>query len=477
MNVHGYIQATLAAFFVITLSSCGGGGDEDSQVAIGIGGTGITASGTIDGFGSIFVNGVEFETDSASVVLDSSAAGEADLRLGMVVSVSGTVEQNGLVGTANHIEFDDEVQGPITAITLGADDTTKTLTVFGVSVFVDQTATTFDDVTYGTLALNDVIEVSGFFDSATLLRATRIEKKEDFVAGVSEIEVKGVVAGLTDELFMLGALTIDYSTADLSNVSGGGLAVGMNVEVKGTLSGTHVSATDIETEEGPFDADEDHVSLEGIITDFIDAGNFTVAGQAINAANAELEPANLLLQNGLQVELEGAMVNGVLIADEVEARSGEVKLSATVQSLDVANGVGTVTLEFAAGTVSFSIDNKTELGDETDTFDPLQLADIRAGDFLTVKALINGDQIIATEVRLEHPNQEKVRGPVDSFISNSEITLLGLTFSTAGAEFEDDNNNSVSSTTFYSQLSNGAIVEVEDDLPADGVADEVELKD
>jgi Domain of unknown function (DUF5666) len=171
------------------------------------------------------------------------------------------------------------------------------------------------------------------------------------------------------------------------------------------------------------------------------------------------------------------MVNGVLIADEVEARSGEVKLSATVQSLDVANGVGTVTLEFAAGTVSFSIDNKTELGDETDTFDPLQLADIRAGDFLTVKALINGDQIIATEVRLEHPNQEKVRGPVDSFISNSEITLLGLTFSTAGAEFEDDNNNSVSSTTFYSQLSNGAIVEVEDDLPADGVADEVELKD
>jgi len=50
-----------------------GGGGED--VISCIGETGISSSDTIDGFRSIFVNGVEYETDTVSIVLDSKTDG------------------------------------------------------------------------------------------------------------------------------------------------------------------------------------------------------------------------------------------------------------------------------------------------------------------------------------------------------------------------------------------------------------------
>ncbi|MCU7855552.1 MAG: hypothetical protein KZQ79_07650, partial [Candidatus Thiodiazotropha sp. (ex Lucinoma borealis)] len=61
------ISATTAAL-IATLYSCGGGGG--SQVADGgIGGTGVSM-GRVTGFGSIFVNGIEFETDNASFTVN-----------------------------------------------------------------------------------------------------------------------------------------------------------------------------------------------------------------------------------------------------------------------------------------------------------------------------------------------------------------------------------------------------------------------
>ena len=78
-------KALSAAIISITLSACGGGGSSgggdsiagiDNGPAEGISGSGATASGTIDGFGSIFVNGIEFETDNADITIDGQQGGE-----------------------------------------------------------------------------------------------------------------------------------------------------------------------------------------------------------------------------------------------------------------------------------------------------------------------------------------------------------------------------------------------------------------
>ena len=106
------------SFMLATLLSASGGGRGGDSLASsgsggGIGGTGYSSSGTIDGFGSIFVNGVEFETDEALIELDGKTATAGELGLGMVVLVTGTVNEDGITGNATHVVFDDEVEGPV----------------------------------------------------------------------------------------------------------------------------------------------------------------------------------------------------------------------------------------------------------------------------------------------------------------------------------------------------------------------------
>lgn len=466
-----YLVPTILAASV--LSACGGGG---GSIA-GIGGTGITASGTIDGFGSIFVNGVRYDTDLANIAIDSDSGNADDLRLGMVVTVNGTISSDGTEGIASSVTFDDDLQGPISAINVDANGTVLTLTILGVSVEVDQLSTVFDNTSFDTLAINDVIEVSGFLRSDGVIQATRIENEGVFQDGISEIELQGIISNLTGSDFEIGGFTINAAGADTSDLEDTSLSNGLNVEVRGTLVGTTITATAIELEDGPFDDDDDDVELEGIITDFVDNSNFRVLGQLVNAANAELEPAGLILQNDLLVEIEGSIVDGVLIASEVEGRDGEVELAAPIQSLDLGVRGGTITLGFAPGNVTFTVNSQTELDDETNTFNPISFGDLSIGDFVEVEALLSSGQLTATELQLEEPGDQQIEGPVESFVANTSITILGLTYSVVGARFEDSNDAATDVAVFFSQLNNGDIVELEDNDPADGTADEVEIED
>ena len=78
-------QALLAAFISLSVMSCGGGA---SIATAGISGTGIVF-GVLTGFGSIFVNGVEYEIDNANFNVDgNTATSQADLKLGMVLKLT-----------------------------------------------------------------------------------------------------------------------------------------------------------------------------------------------------------------------------------------------------------------------------------------------------------------------------------------------------------------------------------------------------
>jgi len=236
------MKALPAALIALGLSGCGGGGGGvasiDDAPAGGISGSGLSSSGTIDGFGSIFVNGVEFETDEAEIIIEGEQGGEDDLGIGMVVLVKGTVNDDGTTGTAERVIFDDEVEGPVTAIQPGQID-----------VIVERIGTVFEDVTFDSLAVDDVLEVSGFPEGGNNLRATRVEKKSTFVPGQTEVEVKGQVENLTASQFNLGEIVVDYSSADISEVSGGSLSEGQGVEVYGTLEGQLITASRVEDED------------------------------------------------------------------------------------------------------------------------------------------------------------------------------------------------------------------------------------
>lgn len=482
--------ATASALALI-LAACGGGGGGGDSVAVtsppptgggggGIGGSGqsTTSSGTIDGFGSIFVNGVRFDTDDADVIINGEVRGEDALRLGMVVLVSGEVDDDGVTGIAERVLYDNELEGPIAAIQVSPDGNSKLLTILGINVIVEKAGTVFDDVTFDTLAVNDVVEVSGFIGRGDSLRATRVERESRFVAGQSQILVRGTVGLVSATEFVFGDLSVDFSAADLVDFPDGTIAEGQSVKVRGTLNGTLITANQIEFDEGKSSRFEqgETVRVQGAITRFVTEGSFRVGGVDVDASSAVLRPADLRLGNGAVVQIEGIWNGSTLEATQVDSRRGRIKIEAPVSDI----GADSVTLELApgTGTVTVQVDLRTRFDDDTDQVDNLTLADISVDDFLEVEAFLDGDTLFATTIDRDDDDDHVLQGPVQSFDAMSrEIQILGLTYATDGAEFEDRDDNDITSDVFFASVQLGDLVKIKDEEIANGTANEVEFED
>lgn len=479
-------------------SGSGGGGGGIGSLAGGIGGTGVT-SGTLSGFGSVFVNGIEFETDGASRTVDDvtdiSNGSDDDrvLGIGMVVTIIGTVNDDGLTGTADSIEYDNEIEGPVAAAPVeDLDGVSKTLDIFNVTVVVDRNATVFVTTDYDSLAKNDVLEVSGYFDVDGKLLATRVEKEGVLELGASEVEIKGEVSGFNGiDTFMLADITVTFTgTTEFEDLPDT-VMDGQFVEVKGTLdTATSITASRIELEDEDFGDDVDKISIEGIVTDFQGVSNFKVAGQRVNASNASFEPASLAttIVDGDRVEVEGSIISGLLEAKEVEQRGGDVRMSAVVVSKD--NAAGTVMLQFVPGqpAVTVTTNSQTQIEDELNEEEPFGINGIDAGDFLNVEGYVDGKgNFIASQIERDELDDIVLQGPVDvpptgGSTAAGTVSILGVEIATDGAtKFEDASEEDIDGTDFFLAVGDGDLVEYtdynEEGSPADGVADEVEFED
>lgn len=482
--------ATASALALILAACGGGGGGGGDSVAVsspptsgggggGIGGSGqsTTSSGTIDGFGSIFVNGVRFDTDDAEVIIDGEVRGEEVLRLGMVVLVSGEVDDDGVNGTAERVLYDNELTGPIARIEINADGNSKLLTILGINVIVENAGTVFDDVTFASLAVNDVVEVSGFTGRGDSLRATRVERESTFVAGETRIKLSGEVGVVTGTEFALDDLIVDFSVAELDDIPGGTITEGQMVRIEGTLDGNVVTASSIEADRGPGSRfqEGEAARVQGAITRYTSPASFRVGGVEIDASSAVLRPADLTLANGLVVQIQGTWDGSQLLAERVDTRRGRIKIEAPVGAIDATGG--SVTLALESGSITVQVDPRTRLDDDTGQDDNLRLDGIGMGDFLEVEAYLDGETLIATTIDRDDDDDDQVlQGPVQS-ISGTDITILGLTYSTGGAEFEDRDDNDITSELFFASVIEGDLVKIKDDEIADGIADEVEFED
>ena len=97
-------RTLLSAATCLLLSSCGGGDMFTAGIGGGgIGGTGISM-GTIAGFCSIWVNGVRYDVSNASFTRDgASVSGQGDYRIGEVVTITGSVNADGVSGVAPEV--------------------------------------------------------------------------------------------------------------------------------------------------------------------------------------------------------------------------------------------------------------------------------------------------------------------------------------------------------------------------------------
>lgn len=472
-NISRYTKSTAITTIALTLliAGCGGGGSssEDSSSES----TSVVSRGMVTGFGSVYVNGVRFRTDDTRFDIDDSEGSESDLRVGMIVTVKGS--HDGRTSRARSITYDNELKGPVTAITPdAADPGRKTLTILGQSVLVT-TDTTIDDdggLTFDSIALNDVLEVSGFI-TASGFTATHIELQDDD----HEIEIRGRIENLTPGSFSVRGFPVSYDgSTPLDDIAT--LVEGLYVEVEGMLdmAGTTLLALKIEGEHEGLDDDMDEAEIVGVISDY-DAGSrtFMLQGQVVDASNAELEPHSLVLADGLTVEAEGRISAGVLLAREVELEGGKVKIHATLSAVDAA--AGTVSFTFNATDITIRVHSGTEIEDGNSGND-LLLSDLSAGHFVELKAYADTPGVInAVEIKRVDPDEVRIDAAVQSFDdASASVVMLGVEFDLSAATFEDDDDNSISAIAFFDALAEGVFIEIEDS-DANGVFDKAELDD
>lgn len=462
---------------------CGGGG---SLAGGGIGGSGFS-SGAISAFGSIFVTGTEYDTTGATVTLERVASSTSALRVGMVVVVEG--ERSGASGSAERVSYDDEIEGPITAITVVSIDE-KRLTILGQTISIERTLTRFDASSgftapdFDTIAVNDRVEVSGFRRAADI-QATYVKKKGVAVANAS-VELKGTVSGAAGQSFMLGTILVNWNNATtLRGFPGGGPTNGDFVEVEGTLSNaTTVAATRIERE-SPHSGNIDDVEIEGAVTQFVSLSSFRVNGQPVNAGGptVQFEPNNpAFVADGARVEVEGSIVNGTLVADKVKLREGEARVHAQIAAAgDIDGAARTVRL---LG-ITIRADASTQLEDDLLGIPNFDIGDLTAGDFLEVRGVEDGaGGILATEIeRADEPDDVRLRGRVTAVnpVGVRSISIIGVIVPTNGdTEFSGFPGGPIDEDDFYATVQVGDLLDAEDeedlDQTAIDFADEIEFE-
>lgn len=493
--LHSAITAALA----ISIAACSSGG---SDVA-GIGGSGITSSGTITGFGSVYVNGVKYDTSSSTITIDDNPGIESDLSVGMRVTVSGSLIDDSN-GTATSISFNDDLEGPVSNIQPLPYDTTRTLTILGRQVVIDSTTTSFDisgtlpgPFDFDSIADDNLVEVSGFLDSNGVMKATRVElKATNFNHNGTIVEMKGTVENFNFPTFNLAnttGVTVDVTSAVIDNNLPGGIVDGAFVEVKGTCSSgtcTTVNASKVESGLEDFN-DNDDVEVEGIVTSLTDQNNFEVNGIPVDASSATRIPTSLNLVEDQEVEVEGTIVNGTLIATKVKDESNDLKIEATISSVTPANNSFELTPVSGQPAITVVIDKSTEVDDNVGSItnpDDL-ITGLNNGDFVSVEGYDGGSgTVAASEVERDAQDDVIIQGIITAgSTASGTVTILGVTIPFDGAtEFEDANDQPFADAdAFFTAIANGSgigstLVKVKDRAdnnknPA-GIADEIEIE-
>ena len=441
------LRLTGALVALTLLAACGGGGGGSGTAS------GPTVSkGVITAKGSVFVNGIRFNTAGATIRIDDNPGTESDLKVGMVIKVRGSSDDAAKTGVATLIEAHDALEGTISAVT----PANNTITVMGQEVKIEDNVTRLnDDDTVKVFAgagfqVGDRVEVNGFPDDNGGLRATRVAKKN-----TGEFEIKGFVNNLDADSFDLSLLAGGATTLTVNFAAGllpAGTANGSIVEVKSLLTPAAgaITASAIELEDRLGAAGE-KVEAEGIVTSGTVA-DFIINGQRVvtNSATVYIGGVAGDFALGAKLEAEGPLDgNGTIVATKITFRSN-IRIQAT------ASGVTSTSLTVLGKSVAINQSTRVVNGP------------IANGDYVEVRASLDrdGNLIASRIIEKSASNQAFLQGPVTAADSAAgTITILGSVLATnSQTEYRistDSTEAAVNAAAFFGSLTaNVTVVKV-----------------
>lgn len=372
------IGLTTGAILLGMVSACSdgsleivSGGDRNAGASVG----------PVSGFGSVFVNGVEFDTDGLNGAVSGNDGVTTEcgsqrtevfcLREGMILRVEGEWRTAGR-GTADSLEYDDTFRGQAAGIALSLTGERLDFSIYGQALFAT-TQTVFSGTTMEALANGDFVRVSAFRLPNGRYRASFIGVIPQTLQDV-EIEVNpaggSVDAGLNQ--FESNGYTVTYDESVFAGgITESDLEDGGFFEVEGRKeSGADVIvARAIQREDFRryVRGGGDDIELTGPIQTSYEAdgsnprpGEFNLGGLTVRITSAtELDDELTLarLQSGLLVRVAGTFTGAsVAEAARVELLETDSRSKGLVEggSVDLAGRrieVGGVTIQATPSTI------------------------------------------------------------------------------------------------------------------------------
>jgi hypothetical protein len=406
-----YLFRIIVATATALLIGCSGG-----ESGTGMQANNQTTVGEISGFGSIYVNGVKYKTDNATVYVDGNQSSEDSLAVGMVVTIEGSVNSDGLNGTAITVATRTEVEGLVLQNDISGSGT---INVMGQTVKISNdtkfkstvpTITIVDEL----VANDSVVEVSGYSDGQGNIYATYVKVvASGGIAG--EVKLYGIVRNLFGDAnsgsFNIGntSIQVNYDGNTIfEDMTRNELADGLFVEVESSnYSGGVVMASVIEKEGLNGEAAGTELEVEGVVTDIanIANGEFSINGRLV-----KIDPGTTFeggsqqdIQLEVKLEVEGKVqADNSILADEISFRT---ESDMEIEGLVASKGDNMLTI----GTTVIMVNELTYYEDETDESNrTFNFSDIIPGE-TTIEAKYYVDSVsgnnIATSIEKVMPEE------------------------------------------------------------------------
>ena len=409
-RIGAWIATFAGTVAVAVLSSCGGDGGSGGIVPPPPPQT-VFTSGPISGFGSVYVNGVRYATVSTDIEIDGVKASLSDLRIGQVIDLKGHVQDGS--SSADLIRYSHNLEGPITSV----DPVGLKFVAMGQTVQVDSDTLFGDGIVPATiegLEEGDIVEVSGLIDGEGQIEATRV----DLWAGSGPYDVFGTASEVkaAEKTFLITGLKVDYSAANIEDFPSGSpedgdlvLVTGFDFGEGGVFLATRV---ELRYDQQMLPDTGDKVHIAGLITSFVSATDFDVAGVSVTTTSSTVYENGTVADLAVDVRVcvEGILnAEGVLVAERVRfALEQEIRIVSTVDAISPYG------LEILGLTVSLTPETRFEDGRGTGLtlIDP---TDINPGDWVEVRAYeypAGSGEVVATRVTLlNEQDEQRMRGP------------------------------------------------------------------
>lgn len=388
----------------------------------------VEIEGTIDAVnpdGSIVVNGVTVSISALTEVKGS-------LVVGATVEVEGFMAEDGSVlasevkgegRKATKSKNEVKIGGLLEAVVLDEDGNVTSVTVNGVEVAVEPLTKIKGDLEVGGTVRVEGVFVSGVLHASEIKARGGDDEPEEQEDGEKEDSIK--IEGTVDALVLDADGNITGVVVDGVEVSvdptdvDGALEVGSELELRGTLRDGVLVATEVDLEE-PDDEDKKdaEVEINGVIEALGLDGDGNVTSITVDGQTAAIEPRTSVkgtIEVGASVEIDAVLTDDGLIARKVRGNEGgagaEDAEDAAVEGdvdpdgddennkdekIEINGAIEAVGIDGDGNVVSIVVDGqRIAIGPETDV-----RGTIEAGADVEIDAVVTGDGIIASKVRV-----------------------------------------------------------------------------